>query len=292
MARMRRTRGGTGRRIAVGLTLLVAVVAPAGGSEARPDDRYVALGDSYTAGPLIPSQVSPLGCLKSNRNYPNLVNASLGGAAFTDISCSGAETEDMSAPQAVEGPDNPAQLSALSLSTTLVTIGIGGNDIGFSEIIQNCATYNPFSTPCKDRYVRNGVDEISARIAATAPDVGAVLAEIEARSPSARVFVVGYPQVLPERGIGCWPSLPIAWGDVPYLRGEDQGTQHHAPRPGNRGGRGIRRHVHPQRGSQRLRLLGDRWVEPLVPSNPAPRQCTPMLAAWLASLGSLAPRSA
>ena len=252
-----------------GLALIVAVVAPAGGGEARPGDRYVALGDSYTAGPLIPSPVAPLGCLKSNRNYPNLVNASLGGAAFTDISCSGAETEDMFAPQSVEGPDNPAQLSALSSSTTLVTIGIGGNDIGFSEIIENCATLNPFGTPCRDRYVRDGVDEISARIAATAPEVGAVLAEIEARSPSARVFVVGYPQILPDRGIGCWPRLPIVWGDVPYLRAKTKELNAMLRSAAASAGMGYVDTYIPSEGRSACASSGTRWVEPLVPVNPA-----------------------
>ena len=269
MALIRMTRGGTGRRILVGLALVVAVIAPASGGEARPDDRYVALGDSYTAGPLIPSQVAPLGCLKSNRNYPNLVKASLGGAAFTDISCSGAETEDMFVPQSVEGPDNPAQLSALSSSTTLVTIGIGGNDIGFTEVIQNCVTYNPFSTPCRDRYVRNGVDEISARIAATAPQVGAVLAEIDVRSPSARVFVVGYPQILPDRGSGCWPSLPISWGDVPYLRAKTKELNTMLRSQATAAGVGFVDTYVPSEGRSACASSGTRWVEPLVPSNPA-----------------------
>jgi len=132
-------------RLAV-LTALATslLVAPAGGIEARPGDRYVSLGDSYTAGPLIPAQVAPFGCLKSNRNYPNVVNATLGGSAFRDISCSGATTDDMFAPQAVTGGSNPAQLSALSATTSLVTLGIGGNDIGFTEIIENCSTLNPF----------------------------------------------------------------------------------------------------------------------------------------------------
>jgi hypothetical protein len=66
-----------------------------------PPPSYVALGDSYTAGPLIPLQeLSPLGCLRSDHNYPHLVAATLGVSEFRDPSCSGAETEDMSMAQA------------------------------------------------------------------------------------------------------------------------------------------------------------------------------------------------
>ena len=49
---------------------------------------YVSLGDSFTAGPLIPLQVQPFGSLKSNNNYPNLASRAL-GLALTDASCSG-----------------------------------------------------------------------------------------------------------------------------------------------------------------------------------------------------------
>jgi len=257
------------KRTLVGVATVAGLLAPGVDTEARPGDRYASLGDSFTAGPLIPAQVSPLGCLKSNVNYPNLVNRTLGGAAFRDISCSGAKTDDMFAAQSVEGPDNPAQLSALSSSTTLVTLGIGGNDIGFTEIIQNCATLNPFGTPCRDRYVRNGVDEISGRVNATAPKVANVLAEIKLRSPGARVFVIGYPQVLPDRGFGCWPSMPIAFNDVPYLRAKTKELNSMLRTAAANAGAGYVDTYAPSEGRSACASSGTRWVEPLVPSNPA-----------------------
>lgn len=255
--------------------LTAALVAMPGGGggrgvvSARPGDQYIALGDSFTAGPLIPAQVAPLGCLKSNRNYPNLVNPTLAGAAFRDISCSGAATRDMFAPQPVTGGSNPAQLSALSGSTTVVTIGIGGNDIGFTEIIQNCATLNPFSTPCRDRYTAGGVDEITRRINDTAPRVGAVLAEIKLRSPIARVFVVGYPQVLPDRGLGCWPTLPIAYGDVSYLRAKTKELNSMLRTQAANAGVAYIDTYAPSEGRSACASPTRRWVEPLVPANPA-----------------------
>ena len=57
---------------------------------------YVALGDSYAAGPLIPNQLLPLGCLKSDHNYAHLSAASI-GLTLRDPSCSGATTDDMTA---------------------------------------------------------------------------------------------------------------------------------------------------------------------------------------------------
>jgi hypothetical protein len=78
---------------------------------------HVALGDSYTAGPLIPNQLlDPLGCLRSDRNYPHLVSPSLGLSAFPDASCSGAKADHMSAPQNVTFGPNP-RVSAASART-------------------------------------------------------------------------------------------------------------------------------------------------------------------------------
>ncbi|HEX5145620.1 MAG TPA: SGNH/GDSL hydrolase family protein, partial [Conexibacter sp.] len=178
--------------------------------------RYVALGDSYTAGPLIPNQsLNPLGCLRSDHNYPHLVQPGLTTASLSDVSCSGATTDDMFNAQSTEAGTNPPQLNALTADTRVVTLGIGGNDIGFSGIVVNCARLNPFD-PCKDDYVHGAVDDISVRIAATAPKVDAVIAAIHARAPSAKVHVVGYPTILPATGSGCWPSVPILPTDVVY----------------------------------------------------------------------------
>lgn len=201
------------------LALAATLLAPAIAAAAT--GRYVALGDSYTAGPLIPNQsLSPLGCLRSDHNYPHLVRPGLSTATFADISCSGATTDDMFAAQSTEAGTNPPQLDALTADTRVVTLGIGGNDIGFSGVVENCARLNPFD-PCKDDYVHGSTDDISVRIAATAPKVDAVIAAIHARAPGARVHVVGYPVILPASGFGCWPAVPITPTDVPYLRAKE-----------------------------------------------------------------------
>jgi lysophospholipase L1-like esterase len=205
------------------LAVLVALAALAcalpGLAAAAPN--YVSLGDSYTAGPLIPNQLPPLGCLKSDHNYSHLAAPSI-GLPLRDPSCSGAKTADMTAPQSIDGGSNPPQFDSLATDTRVVTLGIGGNDIGFTEIIKNCGTANPFGHPCQDTYVVGGRDEISERIKAAGPKVAAVLQGIHQRSPRARVFVVNYLPVLPETGNGCWPQMPIAFADVPYLRAKQK----------------------------------------------------------------------
>src|SRR3954470_13916939 len=168
--------------------------------------RYVALGDSYTAGPLIPNQtLEPLGCLRSDHDYPSLVGANL-HEPVKDVSCSGADTKDMANAQGVTPGPNPPQLDALDSNVKVVTIQIGGNDIGFSSIVKNCVKLNPFDSPCKDTYVTSSGDALAQAIAATKPKVAAVLQGIHSRSSNAKVLVVGYPTVLPASGNGCWPT--------------------------------------------------------------------------------------
>jgi hypothetical protein len=244
----------------VALALLAAVAA--GGARAA---NYVALGDSYAAGPLIPNPVLPLGCLKSDHNYPHVAAPSI-GLTLRDASCSGATTVDMTNPQEVEidGP-NPPQFDSLDASTTVVSLTIGGNDIGFSEVAESCITLNPFSHPCKDKYDPGGKDQLAERIAATAPKVAAVLQGIHTRSPLAKVFVVNYPAIFPETGSGCWPQMPIGFQDVPYLRSTEQGLNAMLASQAATNGATLVNWYGASIGHDACKSTSNRWVEPLVP---------------------------
>jgi lysophospholipase L1-like esterase len=230
---------------------------------------YVALGDSYTAGPLIPAPIPLYGCLKSSNNFPHLAAPRI-GLPLRDASCSGAETEDMTAPQNVDpdGP-NPPQLDALDEGTTVVSMTIGGNDIGFSEIAESCVTVNPFATPCRDKYNPSGQDAIAARIAETAPKVAAVLQGIHSRAPAAEVFVLNYPAIFPETGFGCWPQMPIGFADVPYLRAKQRQLNSMIADQAAANGATLVDWYGASIGHDACKGPLTRWVEPLVPTNPA-----------------------
>jgi hypothetical protein len=253
------------------LVLAAAVVAAAifaGAAQAAP--RYVALGDSYAAGPLIPLQLPPFGCLKSSSNYAHMVQRRLDFAEFRDASCSGAETEDMTQSQNVSGRDNPPQFDRLSADTALVTLEIGGNDIGFSSLAEDCLLSAPTSgSPCRDRYVVDGNDEVSARIADTAPKVDAVLDGIRARSPQALVLVVNYSAIFPHEGRGCWPRLPAAEGDVPWLREKQQELNGMLAAQAAANGARLVDVYAASRGHDACKSSLTRWVEPLIPASPA-----------------------
>jgi lysophospholipase L1-like esterase len=174
----------------------------------------------------------------------------------------------MTQPQNVDGP-NPPQFNSLAADTTVVSVTIGGNDIGFSEVAQSCITYNPFSSPCRNRYNSGGVDQIHNRIVATAPKVAAVLQGIHARAPSARVFVVDYPAIFPEKGNGCWPQVPISFSDAPYLRAKEQELNQMLATQAAANGASLVSWYAASVGHDACKSPSVRWVEPLVPGNVA-----------------------
>jgi hypothetical protein len=246
--------------------LVAAIVVLAAPAPALAD--YVALGDSYAAGPLIPLQIQPFGCLKSDHNYAHLAAPTI-GLPLKDATCSGATTEDMTESQSTELGSVPPQFDSLSTETTRVSLTIGGNDIGFSEVALNCVTLNPFSTPCKDKYTAGGKDQIAERIAATAPKVDAVLDGIKAHSPSAKVFVVNYAAIFPETGFGCWPQMPIGFGDVPYLRSKEKELNAMLATQAAANGATLVDWYNASIGHDACKGSSTRWVEPVVPTNPA-----------------------
>jgi hypothetical protein len=254
-------------RYLAALAAAAALLAAAASGALAAD--WVGLGDSYAAGPLIPSQsLSPLGCLRSDHNFAHLA-AAQDGMSLADASCSGATTANMTGSQSTSAGTNPPQFNSLSASTKVVSLSIGGNDIGFTSILENCVTYNPFSHPCKDRYIVNGDDRISDSINAAAPKVAAALRGIHARSPSARVLVVNYAAILPASGSGCWPQVPLGFTDVPYLRAKEQQLNAMLATQAAANDAPIVDDATPSLPFNACTGSGTRWVEPLVPGNTA-----------------------
>lgn len=258
---------------AVALCATVTVVVPGqswGAPEADGVTEYVALGDSYVAGPGIPSQTGlPLGCARSDHDYPSIVRATLRPTRFHDVSCSGATTADLTSAQPVPGGSNPAQLEALTAATELVTLGIGGNDIGFGQIIITCgklSSSKPLGAACRDHFGQGG---LAARIKAAAPKVDAVLAAIRERAPRARVLLVGYPTILPDSGPGCYPVVPFSPGDVGWLRETEKDLNAMLAQRAAHGGAEFVDTYRPSIGHDVCQLPGRKWVEGLVPSSPA-----------------------
>jgi lysophospholipase L1-like esterase len=271
-------RGRYGRRTAAAafcgaLALTAGAVTPAAAAPSHaerhaPAVRYVALGDSYTSGPGIPTQVDA-GCGRSDHNYPSLVAAAEHAGTFTDVSCGGATTAEMWRAQGAGGP----QLDALDRSTTLVTVQIGGNDMGFGSIIATCAGLaptDPAGNPCQRYYNATGTDRITAGILDTAPRVAEVLRGVHHRAPRARVLLVGYPDLLPDDGAGCpSPVVPFAVGDFGYLSTVEKKLNAMLRVEAFLHGATYVDAYTPTIGHDMCKAPADRWVEPLVPASPA-----------------------
>jgi hypothetical protein len=248
--------------LAAALLALMATPSLAGASPS-----YVSLGDSYTSGPFILPFASgaPLECLQSARNYPHLTASAL-GLSLKDVSCSGATTENITT--TAQYSDQPPQIDALSSSTQVVSVGIGGNDKGlFLNTLIVCGAEDlvfPFGTPCKDTYGHKLAEEIVE----DGPVVGAMLHQVHAISPSAKVFVVGYPDILPQSG-NCWPTVPLTTGDVAYLNGvEKELNAMLSSEAGSNSATYVDTYT-PSIGHDACKSLSVRYVEPVLPESDA-----------------------
>ena len=233
---------------------------------------YVALGDSMASGPLIPDPTGQLACGRSTHNYAHDMAASLGIPVLRDVTCSGASTFHMTNPQplsiaGVAAGTAPPQFDALTADTTLVTLTIGGNDVGLVGVAQDCMQLNPFAAPCKGKYVVNGVDSVAARSDAFAPKLAAVLAGIHQRSPQARVLVTGYGDYI--KAGGCWPVEPLLGSDATWLQSEvDYLNSVIASTSASNGATYVDVRT-PSAGHDSCQGEGSRWVEGYVPLSPA-----------------------
>lgn len=254
-----------------GCALVAASTTPAaahgGGHGGDRGTSYVALGDSYTSGPLIPTQVDA-DCARSDHNYPSLVAAAREVTAFKDVSCSGATTAQMWQTQGTNGP----QLDAVQRDTDLVTVQIGGNDMGFGSIIATCAGLSSkdlTGDPCRQYYTASGIDQLVLAVARTAPKVDKVLRAVRARAPHARILVVGYPDLLPDDGSGCYPTVPFAAKDFPYLRDTEKRLNLVLRLVAAWNGARYVDTYGPTVGHDMCKAPADRWIEPLRPASPA-----------------------
>jgi lysophospholipase L1-like esterase len=259
--------------LAAGAALVFAVVG-AGAAQAAIGP-YVSLGDSYTAAPLVPNPTgNPLLCGRSTNNYPSDVSRALSPSSFTDASCSGATTVDMTQSQSLEGglQTAPPQFNALKASDALVTVGIGGNDAGLLSVVEECAKLDvirPFGSACKSHYTSGGSDPNVAAVNATGPKVAAVIQAIHARAAQAEVMVVGYPDGLPTNGSACWPLVPISAGDITYINSLETSLNTVLRNAANANGARYVDTFTSSIGHDACKSSGTAWVNGIVPTSAA-----------------------
>lgn len=173
--------------------------------------RYVALGDSFAAGYGLPSKPDPASqlCARSNLAYPELLNGFRTLKHLDFVACSGATTKDLW----------NLQLGALGASTRTVTVTIGGNDAGFSQL--GC-----LQTGCDFGQLSAAVEAALAALAGKVPSdtvasLPGILAAIQARAPHAKIFLTGYPELFGTRSqvFGTSLACPVAVADRTIVNG-------------------------------------------------------------------------
>jgi hypothetical protein len=244
---------------------LVGVLSALSPSVANAEgESYVAMGDSYSAAPgvLPPSGFFPK-CGQSAANYPHLVAAAL-NLSLTDVSCGGAKTENLTKSQF---PGLEPQFNALSPTTEVVTVGIGGNDGNlFGTLVQGCTALDfgqpNVGAPCQEHF--EGL--VTATREAFQPIQEAALAEIHVLAPNAKVFLVGYPDITPSHGY-CPSAIPWTTGDLRWFRNRVQIDGNHTLREEARNTGAVFVDTFPHSiGHDVCQPPGMRWIEPLFGS--------------------------
>ncbi|MBV9091594.1 MAG: SGNH/GDSL hydrolase family protein [Mycobacteriaceae bacterium] len=174
--------------------------------------RYVAIGSSMAAGPGIRPGApgAPWRAGRSARNYAHLLAEKL-RLDLVDVTYSGATTAHLLTDRQNGAPP---QVSALDGSESLVTITIGGNDVGYVPLLMAasvpCATRLLPLLGCRLRELldRDARDRALAEAADSLRKVGRVVRQ---RSPGARVLFVDYLTLLPPAG---QQAPPMSQGDA------------------------------------------------------------------------------
>lgn len=212
----------TGRPLAGLLIVLTALAPPlavsgpwaavAAGAVSVPQGVYAALGDSYASGsgiaPYAPGTdgADGNGCRRSTAAYPHRVGQDV-DRRLSFHACAGARTNDF---YQAKAQDEPAQLDQLGRDTGLVTFSIGGNDVGFADVMRDCIDgleLLPFKTCHGEERITGRVDAALDALRGTGAQADvhsydAILDDIGSRAPHAEVVAVGYPPLFPAEGGG------------------------------------------------------------------------------------------
>jgi hypothetical protein len=168
--------------------LLFGLTTAAAPAVASADD-YVALGDSFSSGVGTGSYTLSSSCRRGVYAYPWLVAQQRPNTTLTFVACSGAKTTDVMA----------NQIQSVTAGTEIVTMTIGGNDIGFSNLIVQCTL-----SDCS-----NALDNTRASLGTVlGPRLDTVYTAIRSRTMTASVVVLGYPRMF--SSAGCFGTLGIS----------------------------------------------------------------------------------
>jgi GDSL-like Lipase/Acylhydrolase family/Carboxypeptidase regulatory-like domain len=185
-------------------------------------DAYIALGDSYSSGEgnpkFEPSTDKKNGneCHRSeepNGAYALMVEKSLGNPSFAFVACSGSTIGNIwsgtkDPPQGKTKDPEPLQIGSLSGAARVVTLTIGGNDVGFADVLKYCVEQS-VEIWHTNRCSAEGLDSAASLLQNLPNDIKALEGKLEktykaikSAAYNANIYVLGYPDIFPETAPG------------------------------------------------------------------------------------------
>jgi lysophospholipase L1-like esterase len=222
--RLRKLAASVAVAVAVAGTLLAA--PSAGATQPTPTPPapipYVALGSSFASGygqtPYEPGLIGSTICGRSLNDYPQQISAAL-NLSLTDVTCGGATTDNI-----LTTPQRgfiPPQVNAVTSTTRLVTITVGGNDVNYLlDLYRNSCANDPAAIdPSFRPFICTPVDATATQTALTLlrSKLVNVVQAVKARAPKARIILADYLTILPPTDQGC-AALPLSSEQIAYSR--------------------------------------------------------------------------
>lgn len=166
-----------------------------GGGGTTSEAEYAAIGDSFAAGTGGRSYLDT-SCYRSANSYPKLLDAEATLRLSAFAACSGASTVQVLG----------SQIAQIPAGAKVVTVTVGGNDVGFGTVMRNCFVL--VSSTCAADIAAGGA---IARSPGFAASIQAVVDAVQARVPGAKVIVTGYPKLFHLRADGT--NAKYVWAD-------------------------------------------------------------------------------
>jgi len=190
-------------------TLAKFRMAPAQDSLESQD--YLALGDSFASGegtydyfPETDTKANM--CHLSRQSYPYLIGRQLSLVSYNSVACSGARIQDITTyvqKQSIPSPNNLGRLLpgykrqiqyVHDQNPNVTTVSIGGNDIGFGDLLKRCVGNGVTASTCYESYEDRL--ELVRQINSQFDRLVDVLAMVKSSSKkNANIYAVGYPRI-------------------------------------------------------------------------------------------------
>lgn len=165
---------------------LAATSASTASAAPRQSVEYDALGDSYASGYGVPPYTDTEDCGRSATAYAEQLDGRMRIELDDFAACAGATTATLV---------SAGQLDALDQDTDLVTMSIGGNDIGWSDAVRACLGGTDAQCAGLFQVTRGKVLTVLPGL------LDGLYAQVAAAGPDAQVVVTGYPRLFsPEYG--------------------------------------------------------------------------------------------